>query len=184
MSKISTVDKHTAVFEAKPVSRKTLREMANMVRERFSINKEQLYFPIIEILESLAVSSDDFDLEIMDISELPHEEARTYPNKNKIEIRTDIYDLATINDGRSRLTIAHELGHLLLHTEENVSFSRVSDIKQLPAYKNPEWQASAFAGELLIPKHLVKGMSVEEVMMACKTSKEATTYQLKKYGYL
>jgi uncharacterized protein DUF955 len=53
--------------------------------------------------------------------------------------------------GRKRFTIAHEIGHFLLHVEERQSCSS-ADIESWKYQEvNPERQADSFASELLLP---------------------------------
>ena len=54
--------------------------------------------------------------------------------------------------------MAHELGHLLLHRVETITLAREDG--DIPPYKDPEWQANAFAGELLAPYEYIKDMSI------------------------
>lgn len=42
----------------------------------------------------------------------------TIPSENRIRIREDVYERACNGYGRDRLTMAHELGHLLLHRDD------------------------------------------------------------------
>mgnify|MGYP000952505712 FL=1 len=46
---------------------------------------------------------------------------------------------------------------------------------------DPEWQANAFAGELMAPYDLVKNMSVEEISEKCGMSMTAASIQYRKY---
>jgi len=46
-------------------------------------------------------------------------------------------------------------------------------------YEDPEWQADCFAGELLMPYHLIQEMSKEEIMQKCKVSFTAACNQSK-----
>ena len=67
--------------------------------------------------------------------------------------------------------------HYLLHDETNISFAR--SINEIPAYVDPEWQANTFAAELLIPKKLIKDLSVEEIMRKCGVSRQCAEIQMK-----
>ncbi len=70
------------------------------------------------------------------------------------------------NPGRRRFTIAHEIGHLILHVPvvREVFYDRPSDIREidedpaggeLPELRRREREANAFARELLMPEPLV-----------------------------
>ena len=54
-------------------------------------------------------------------------------------------------------------------------------MKSRKPYEDPEWQANCFAGELLVPKRLVKNLSVEEVVEQCKVTKAMASIQLRQY---
>ena len=80
------------------------------------------------------------------------------------------------NVGRDRMTIAHELLHLILHQPSSLTLYRRNE--EIPIYKNPEWQAECFAGELLMPYERIKNMSESEIVDKCKVSQIAAHYQL------
>jgi len=67
----------------------------------------------------------------------------TIPSENRIRIREDVYERACNGYGRDRLTMAHELGHLLLHRVEMITLAREDG--DIPPYKDPEWQAKDIA---------------------------------------
>jgi toxin-antitoxin system, toxin component family protein len=85
----------------------------------------------------------------------------TIPSENRIRIREDVYERACNGYGRDRLTMAHELGHLLLHRVEMITLAREDG--DIPPYKDPEWQANAFVGELLAPYEYIKDMSIIDI---------------------
>ena len=71
------------------------------------------------------------------------------------------------SQGRRRFTIAHEIGHLVLHVpvSREVFYDRPADIKEideerhgeeLPALRQREREANVFARELLMPEALVE----------------------------
>lgn len=75
------------------------------------------------------------------------------------------YPIIVINKGfsndRKRFTIAHELGHILLHNESNFPISEFRD------EKTKEKEANAFASEFLMPsseiKNSLRGITLSEV---------------------
>ena len=78
--------------------------------------------------------------------------------------------------------VGHELLHWIRHREETISFCRrKEDLKNRRAYEDPEWQANCFSGELLVPKYLVKGMTIDEIVEKCNVTPTMACYQLKKY---
>ena len=167
-------------YIADPLSRKDIRSIANKCRKIFGL-EDEINFPIIELIEYLA-NNGRCNLEICSFDEMGTKYGETIPLENLIKLREDIYEKATENDGFSRSTCAHEFLHLIRHGEETVSFCRKEeDFIKRRAYEDPEWQANCFSGELLVPKHLVKGMSVDEVMEKCNVTLSMAKYQLNKY---
>lgn len=164
---------------AEPLSRKDIRKYANLIRELAGF-EDELYFPIVEFVEwVLPKILPGFVLDICSKEELKNCHGLTYPDRKLMKIREDVYENAVAGIGRDRLTIAHELFHLLQHGNENISFARHGQINDVPPYMSPEWQADAFGGELLIPAHLVKDMTVERISEECAVSFSAATYQKK-----
>lgn len=165
------------IYKAKPASRNDIREFANWIRER-SKSQDKLTFPVVEFFETL-VQSEVFDFEILSCDEMGEKYGETFPKENRIAIREDIYNSACKGDAFGKSTMAHELFHLFHHGEDTISLCRTSEELSLrKTYEDPEWQANCFAGELMVPKNLVVGMTVEEVMEKCNVSKTMASYQL------
>ena len=101
----------------------------------------------------------------------------TFPSKNLIRIREDIYLRACNGEGRDRLTIAHEIGHLFLHDNDSIALCRLEPGESIKPYEDPEWQADCFGGELLASSYLIKNLSVETIMNSCGVTKNAATVQ-------
>ena len=104
----------------------------------------------------------------------------TDPKNGKIYIREDVYEGACNGVGRDRLTMAHELGHYLMHRDVATGLARVGDGEEIPTYCDPEWQANAFAGEFLMGSEVIKNMSVREVAERCGVSYQAAGVQKSK----
>lgn len=166
-------------YIAKPTSRAELRQKANRLRELFNSKTEK--FPILQFLEQY-LGDHGYYFEVVDFDVLgPLKEAEAYPDKRTVYIREDVYDKAYDDDPRSLFTIAHEIGHLLLHKKQNIDlvengFARSAS--KVPAYMDPEWQANAFAGELLAPANLLAGMAVEDVVERFGVSHSCAWIQL------
>lgn len=162
---------------ADPISRKDIRMMANRIRiiERSYGN---LYFDIVHFLEvTLPKIDPSFTFLVKPRSEMGECHGLTYSDRNEIQIREDVYERACNGSGRDRLTMAHELFHLLYHCKENISYARSDNIE---IYRDPEWQADAFGGELLIPYDLIVGMTPQQVAIECRVSLAAAKCQLRK----
>lgn len=165
---------------AEPLSRKSIRNTAELIR-RIDGSENQLFFDIVKFLEVTLPNIDsNFNFRVMPQEELGECHGITYPDRDEIQIRQDVYDRAVDGSGRDRLTMAHELGHLLFHEKQNISYARMGDSSEVVTFRNPEWQADAFGGELLIPHKLIQGLSVEEIMNSCKVSEKAALCQMSK----
>ena len=71
--------------------------------------------------------------------------------------------------------MAHELGHLLLHRIETITLAREDG--DIPPYKDPEWQANAFAGELLGLYEYIKDMSIIDIASHYGITEKAASIQ-------
>lgn len=163
---------------AEPLSRNDIRRKADVIRVVEGCTGS-LYFDIIHFIEiTLPKIDDDFSFVVKSKSELGECHGLTFPERNEMQIREDVYNRACNGSGRDRLTIAHELFHLLQHTMENISFARSDG--GVKTYMSPEWQADAFGGELLIPHDLIQGMTPEEISEKCKVSLSAAKCQMSK----
>ncbi len=162
-----------------PLSRKEIREMAKFIR-KIADQENELFFDIVRFLDvKLPKIDQDFSLIIEDEKSLGECHGLTYPDRNEIHIRSDVYYRASEGSGRDRFTMAHELFHLLQHTKENISYARIGGNEKIEAYRSPEWQANAFGGELLVPYDLARGMRVDEIMDKCGVSSAAAAKQFK-----
>ena len=168
-----------STLAANPISRNELRKRADLLRK--ITGEDGLYFPVVEFIEHVLPNIfDDFALVILEERELKDQHGLTTPDEHVIRIRQDVYDRACAGYGRDRMTCAHEVGHLFVHQQEIMGFSRLDSNIKVPVYRDPEWQANAFAGELLMNHKLIKGLSVEEVVSKCGVSYKAAQIQLTK----
>lgn len=167
-------------YIAQPLSRQQIRQYVHTIRKVLHLENE-LMFPVERFLESIhcLISDDDFYYEIVDDNSLPGNVHAQYDlQDNSIKIKQSVYDGACNGNGRDRMTIIHEIGHLLLLKHSSMKLARSFDA-DIPPYMDPEWQAKCFAGEMLVPADLVKGMPAQEVSERCGVSLMAATMQLK-----
>lgn len=168
-------------YIAIPMSREKVREVACFIRRILQLENEP-YFPVLHFLElGIPLIDKDFNYEIRPIEDMGSCYGITYPEEHLIALREDVYERASVGVPRDRFTIAHEIAHYLLHNPKTVSFARSNGHERVPPYLDPEWQANAFAGELLAPPHIIKDMSsVTEIEERCGVSRKVAEIQLRK----
>ena len=166
-------------YRAKPLSRNDIRRYVYYLKHLIGL-ENLYYFPILQFIENiLPLLMPDFQFETPSVAEMRDKHGETNPSAKIIRIREDVYLGAADGNGRDRLTIAHEIGHLLFHGNDSVVLCRLGAHESLKAYENPEWQANAFGGELLASSYLIKGMSAAEVQKKCGVSLSAAEVQLR-----
>ena len=156
-----------------PLSLKQIRKRCELIRTIFDI---PLNAPvdIVKVFEYI-LTQIGVEFEIVPKHEMGTKHGETIPSENRIRIREDVYERACNGYGRDRLTMAHELGHLLLHRAETITFAREDG--DIPPYKDPEGQANAFAGELLAPYEYIKDMSVIDIARYYGITEKAASIQ-------
>ncbi len=138
---------------APPTSRKRLRWVADKLRKR--LKWDEAWFPIMEVIETaLGDIAPGFVFDVLDRGEMGLNHGLTLVQERRLILREDVYEGACNGQRRDRMTAAHELGHALLHAD--VALARRID-KEVKTYEDPEWQAKAFAGELLISSQHIGG---------------------------
>lgn len=169
-------------FKASPMKRADIRHMAHELRRNLGI-ANQLWFPVLEFVEHALPNIDKkYAFLVAEHHELGSSHGLTIRDGDDVAImiREDIYYRAYDDEGRDRGTVAHEAGHYLMHARSTALHRTFSE--KLKPYEDPEWQAKCFQGELLVPRHLVMGMSASDVARQCGVSMDAAEYQLKLYG--
>lgn len=171
-------------YKVAPLSREKICFMAEQMRQILG-HSDIVQLPIVDIMEKvLDKIIPEFNWHIVHYREMPDKHAETIPEECLIRIREDIYEGACNGLGRDRMTIAHEIAHILLHSDQRPSFARAFKDYELPGYCSAEWQAKAFAGELLVPRKLCGGMTVFEIADKCGVSLDAAQYQYNKSTHI
>ena len=173
-----------------PRSIKEIRYSANRVAELLGLNKS--YQPDLgEFLERLysygvtidVIEDDNDELLCNDV------QAACIPDKLTIFLTEDTYENALRNDPRTRFTIFHELGHLvlghskMLHRNSNMH-------RSTKLYEDSEWQADQFAAEIIMPlqtiinKGIASASQIETVFGVSKTAANRRYNQLQRMGLL
>lgn len=160
-------------------SRKDLRKLAKVIRKWLCI-EDELYFPAVEIMEILQNFDDNASFEIVTADELEQGEHAVTDIVNKvIKIREDVYEGACKGNGRDRMTIVHEFAHFIMLCVLGFKLARTFDDADIPAYKDPEWQAKCLAGELMMDSDLIRHLSSWEIVEKCGVSLPAAEMQMK-----
>ena len=143
-------------------ARKTveIRQLVNRFKAAFQLGPT--FVPVLELYD-IAANYGIFNFEVHEKANMPDEYAITYPDKKEIIIRQDVYDMALDGNGFARFTMAHELGHLVMH--HSLPLARQQANQTIKPYENSEWQANKFAQELLIDTATVTrlNLSVNEI---------------------
>ena len=163
---------------APPTSREKLRLVAARMRKRLGCTDP--WFPIVEVLEgALDDIAPGYCFDVLDVGEMGSDHGLTLIQERMIFIREDVYEGAWGGGGRDRMTIAHEIGHAMLHSGMALGRRMGQEIKP---YEDPEWQAKAFAGELLVAyDHLPKCSNAIEVVNMFGVSEDAANQQLRAF---
>ena len=167
------MNKHT---KASPLSRKQIRNITNALKKRFNIPLDKP-FPIVRFIEYV-LSGIGIEYEIVPDNEMRGVYAEAIPEKGLLRISETTYNGACNGVPRDKFTLAHEIGHLLMHTPDRVIFARSEN--EIRPFANPEWQANTFAGELLVHTDLICGLSVEDIADKYKVSYTVATIQREK----
>jgi hypothetical protein len=116
---------------------------------------------------------------IVDDNELGTVDAKTEYLGGTVTItcKRGVESRATLGVGRDRMTLAHELGHAVMHSGEpnfrHTSASGATSLSAITAYESAEHQAKVFASAFLIHDDAAAGMSAEEISEQFGVSLEA-----------
>ena len=143
-------------FVTKVLSYKQIGEKAENFLSKYHPSLT-LPIPIEEIAES------QFNIEIVPVIGVKREYDVEASIKSDFSTIFIDYDLYMKHENRTRFTIAHELGHLILHKElfESLKIETTEDLYNLSEkisdkeYSWLEWQAYSFAGQVLVPKNIL-----------------------------
>lgn len=143
-------------YQVRPRSRKVIREIAHKFRTVAGVGRPR--FDILRFIDVVLpdIMDEDITLDINDDDpRLQGNHAYAEPDSFRIVASTAIVRGADQGGGFERMTLAHELGHVILHRGIDPVFARAAEPETLKAYESAEWQAKALAGELMLyPKFL------------------------------
>jgi hypothetical protein len=111
----------------------------------------------------------EFALVVRSDDEMADAEAYTEFNPPHIAVRGSVYSMALREDGRSRMTFAHELGHLVMHpgAAKLRCETASAEASQVRIFESAEWQAKKFAALFLVPDHIALEFDSAPQLAAC-----------------
>lgn len=78
-------------YKANPISRAYIRRYVYLLKKKVGLENE-LYFPIVTFTENvLPILIPDFQFQVVSMFEMGVKHGETFPSKNVIRIREDIY---------------------------------------------------------------------------------------------
>lgn len=167
-------------FRAEPLSRREIRNLAQDFRHKLGLDGVK-YIDVLYLVENVfPVLFPGYCFEVLSAEEMGNCHGLTPIGSNKIQIREDVYDGAYLGRGRDRFTIIHEVWHYLSVQNHIVSFARIAPNEIVPPFRDPEWQADAFAGEFLMDSNIIRNMTVDEIVRECGVSRSAAQLQKRK----
>lgn len=188
------------VIPVPPLSKADIARIASVTLERFE--PEALLRPrpvnVIKLVDH-TLPAHNIDVYPATASELPGQEAHTQPftRNPTVLIREDQWAYLMRGGGsglRARATVAHELGHVVLHVpvlrrhlsspEGALQLNRVDPAK-VKTYADPEWQAWCFAGAFLVPPRtlaMLDSITPERVAETYHVSERFARWVLRIFG--
>lgn len=152
---------------------------------RALVPDSQAYLNVLHLAENILPKHlDEYIFSVVDDEELGYgqegETTRGYPH---IAIARSVYDGAYDGNARDRYTIAHELGHLILHSHLGLARAkRPAEGQKVRPFESAEWQAETFGGALLMPIDHFRGCrNDEEVQLMFGVSAKAAQAQRRAY---
>ncbi len=139
-----------------PSSRQDLEAKAYAWRDALSVDAHCAVPDMTKILEiSLRRKIPVVSILIKDDRTMGTIEAYTQFEPPMIVLRESVYKAAAAFDRRARMTLAHELGHLLLHKSAeplNRAPERYKNSDKLKPFASAEYQANVFGAAFLVPE--------------------------------
>jgi IrrE N-terminal-like domain len=160
---------------------KEIEFQAEDFRRKLGLSPSEV-FNIVEVLHSeVHKVIDGFVVETASKEVMQMVEAFTAYEPPRITVRQDVHDFAREGNPRYRLTLAHELGHLVLHSGGVFPRVEMSDqrVRSIPAKESTEAQAYRFGACFLMPRILASRYKRPEgLARVCKVSVKAAQFRL------
>ncbi|OBX73763.1 hypothetical protein A9308_00710 [Moraxella atlantae] len=169
---------HTKGVRVSPRSKKSICGLARALRQKVAQAKDDQALDLCKLIELVLpkATNNKFEFVIKNYGYMGNTEAAMSPDSMKMYIREDVYEALHADDPRARFTIAHEIGHFILH--DGVALGRDNGSPH-KIFEDSEWQANVFAAELLAPLDCCVGLDVEDVMEIFCVSRSCAQYRKK-----
>ena len=147
-----------------PRSRVDIEKIAQRVLRELVPNYGEGRVPVHDVFESLdrwdkRLTPGVEDLETGNLGEMTP--------TGDVLLSPATYEQLVMHDPRARFTTSHEVGHAILHFKQLNSNLKNNNRKlyrrnSIPAFRDPEWQANAFAAALLMPSDQMHRLKQQE----------------------
>ena len=148
-----------------PTSRAAIRGMTDAMRGEFG--ETVPYVEVASFIEHKLFKKYEIVLAPKGREVLGDLEGRSYPDRRRIELRDDVYELLVAGQARARFTAIHEVGHVFLH--QGVALRFTEGPSDHDYHEDSEWQADAFAAEFLMPLYMIKALKLQNAAALAKT---------------
>lgn len=149
-------------YKVKRLNQKSILERAEFFKSRAInyIDSNTGYFNLGEFVSYLHDNNEvDFEMVIVD-DKFTQEEGVASPSGNRFLIPDHVYNALMEGQPRARFTVAHELGHIMMH-EQVVHY--LNGIDSWHHYEeDSEWQANMFAAHLLVDFEHAKNLNTAD----------------------
>lgn len=123
---------------------------------------------------------DDYEFRVADNDRMGEAEALTDLNRPIITMANTTYEALCRGEWRARMTAAHELGHLMMHSQRPTYLAK---LRKHDPLIDPERQADIFAAAFLMPDEAFRRVSsIEEAMEVFGVSRDAACYKARRLG--
>ncbi len=168
-------------YRVKPLSNSEIRELAKKARRFFGV-ADNHYVDVLTCLRSPSIwtvrGAQRLNFQVRRDSEMGKDDGSTSYGKGviTIAIKQSVHDEAFLGVGRARNTLAHELGHGVMHDRVLMARRTVGNVtpKWVKPFESAEHQAKVFAPAFLIDDAVAETLSsAEEISVKFGVSLES-----------
>jgi len=156
-------------YQVRPLGVSSLSAEAIRLRSLAGTGETDHNFDVVDLLHhvvlpALRALGKIFTIETFDPSTPYDDPAWVDLAKRTLHVSSRIMIDAKAGDPFARLVLAHEIGHMIFHHDQEMAFSqgKQSQIGYLPESYSAEWQANTFAAHLLLPDQIVLRLGCRE----------------------